>query len=97
LQKERNQGSQITSGTANILPFDSATYQARNNRYFPFFDPTIEEHLQHFGENALLGRDHVIEKVNKIISIRVFEKYQPIICSTSRGMGKTAFMEAIGL
>ena len=25
------------------------------------------------------------------------EKYQPIICSTIRGMGKTAFMEAVGM
>ena len=29
--------------------------------------------------------------------MREVEKYQPIICSTSRGMGKTAFMEAIGM
>ena len=25
------------------------------------------------------------------------EKYQPIICSTIRGMGKTAFLEAVGM
>jgi hypothetical protein len=29
--------------------------------------------------------------------MRAVDKYQPIICSTSRGMGKTAFMEAIGM
>ena len=97
LQKEQNQ---VTSGAAmdiDILPFDSATYHARKNLFFPFFDPTIEDHLKHFGEDALLARDHVIDTVNKIISMRAVEKYQPIICSTSRGMGKTAFMEAIGM
>jgi hypothetical protein len=46
---------------------------------------------------ALLARDNVIKQVNQIISKRRVEKYQPIICSTSRGMGKTAFMEAVGM
>jgi hypothetical protein len=98
--KEKEKQSQITAGTAmdiDIRPFDSAIYQSRNNRYFPFFDPDIEEYLKHFGENALLARDDVINQVNHIISRRIVEKYQPILCSTSRGMGKTAFMEAIGM
>ncbi|KAJ3307771.1 hypothetical protein HDV04_002607, partial [Boothiomyces sp. JEL0838] len=66
-------------------------------QYFPFFDRSIEEYLRHQGEEALLGRDDHIEQVNTIISTRNVEKYQPIICTTSRGMGKTTFMEAIGL
>ena len=57
----------------------------------------IEKYLNHFGENALLARDNVINQVNQIISMREVEKYLPIICSTSRGMGKTAFMEAVGM
>jgi hypothetical protein len=102
LQREQNQGiaSLITAGTAmdiDVRPFDSAIYQSRNNQYFPFFDPMIENYLSHFGDNALLARDNVINQVNQIISKREVEKYQPIICSTSRGMGKTAFMEAVGM
>ena len=102
LQREQNQGiaSLITAGTAmdiDVRPFDSATHQSRNNQYFPFFDPMIEKYLNHFGDNALLARDNVINQVNQIISKREVEKYQPIICSTSRGMGKTAFMEAVGM
>ncbi|KAJ3324660.1 hypothetical protein HDV06_006553, partial [Boothiomyces sp. JEL0866] len=93
--KEQIQGfaSQITAGTAmeiDVRPFDSAIYQPRNNQYFPFFDPMIENYLKHFGESALLARDNVINQ-------REVEKYQPIICSTSRGMGKTVFMEAVGM
>ena len=65
--------------------------------YFPFFEPGIETYLKHVGENALLARDDQIMKVNEIISKRILDKYQPIICSTSRGMGKTAFKEAIGM
>ena len=102
LQRDQNQGISflITAETAmdiDIRPFDSAIYQSRINHYFPFFDPVIEYYLKHFGENALLARDNVIKGVNEIILKREVEKYQPIICSTSRGMGKTAFMEAIGM
>ncbi|KAI8901443.1 hypothetical protein BC833DRAFT_562459 [Globomyces pollinis-pini] len=102
LQREQNQGisSLITAGTAmdiDVRPFDSAIYQSKKNQYFPFFDPMIEKYLIHFGDNALLATDNVIHEVNQIISKRVVEKYLPIICSTSRGMGKTAFMEAVGM
>jgi hypothetical protein len=102
LQREQNQGiaSLITAETAmdiDVRPFDSAIYQSRNNQYFPFFDPMIEKYLNHFGDNALLARENIINQVNHIISKREVEKYQPIICSTSRGMGKTAFMEAVGM
>ncbi|KAJ2989494.1 hypothetical protein HDV02_004970 [Globomyces sp. JEL0801] len=102
LQREQYQGisSLITAGTAmdiDVRPFDSAIYQSKKNQYFPFFDPMIEEYLNHFGDNALLARDNVIHEVNEIISKREVEKYLPIICSTSRGMGKTAFMEAVGM
>ena len=77
------------------VPFDPA--QFGNRRLFPFFDYSIEKYLKYFGESALLGRDNVIKQVNTAISRRFVEKYQPIICSTSRGMGKTALMEAIGM
>ena len=102
LQREQNQGiaSLITTETSmdiDVRPFDSAVYLSRNNQYFPFFDPMIEKYLNHFGDKALLARDNVINQVNHIISKREVEKYQPIICSTSRGMGKTAFMEAVGM
>jgi uncharacterized phage infection (PIP) family protein YhgE len=75
LQREQNQGiaSLITAGTAmdvDVRPFDSAIYQSRNNHYFPFFDPMIEKYLNHFGDNALLARDNVINQVNQIISMR---------------------------
>jgi hypothetical protein len=81
----------------DIPCFDPGVYHSKNNPYFPFFDPTIEMYLKHFGESALLARDDVINQVNDIISKRILDKYQPIICSTSRGMGKTAFMEAVGM
>ena len=82
----------------DIPAFNLDVYQSNNNLYFPFFDPAIEMYLKHFREPVLLARDTAIEKVNMIISKRrMVEKYQPIICSTSRGMGKTAFMEAVGM
>ena len=62
----------------------------------PNFDP--RQFTNYFKENALVGRDDQIKKVNEhIYSLREREKYTPIICSTSRGMGKTAFMQAIGM
>lgn len=64
---------------------------------FPFFDPVIEQYLKYFGDSALLSRDSNIKQVNVYIGNRSSDKYQPIICSTSRGIGKTAFMEAIGM
>ncbi|KAI8895715.1 hypothetical protein BC833DRAFT_659886 [Globomyces pollinis-pini] len=101
LQREQNQGfaSQIaeTAMDIDISPFDSDIYHSKNNSCFPFFDPVIEKYLRSLGEDALLARDDSIKKVNHVIAYRDVEKYQPIICSTSRGMGKTAFLEAIGM
>ena len=76
-------------------PFTSSDLQQLP--IFPFFDPVIEDYLNYFGDSALLSRDDNIKKVNACIRSRLSDKYQPIICSTSRGMGKTAFMEAIGM
>jgi hypothetical protein len=81
----------------DVPQFDPVQYRSKENQYFPFFDAAIEKYLQELGEDALLARDDNIKRVNTIISRRHIEKYQPIICSTSRGMGKTAFMEAIGM
>lgn len=64
---------------------------------FPFFESTILDYLKTFKEDALVGRDIQISRVNHIISIRNLDKYNPIICSTSRGMGKTAFLAAVGM
>jgi hypothetical protein len=65
---------------------------------FPFFDSGISDYLKHSKEDALVGREMQIRKVNRIIDRReIYDKYQPIICTTSRGMGKTAFMTAIGM
>ncbi|KAI8906686.1 hypothetical protein EDD86DRAFT_270967 [Gorgonomyces haynaldii] len=80
----------------DVSAFDPSSYKPRETKIFPFFDPVVEEYLNLFGDNALLARDNAIKQVNEIVSNRQTEKYKPIICGTSRGMGKTAFMEAIG-
>ena len=77
----------------DIPNFDPTKFEVT----FPFFESSITDYLKYFKEDALVGRDDQIRKVNDIISDRSFDKYRPIICSTSRGMGKTAFMEAIGI
>ena len=81
----------------DIPLFDPNVFRTRQLSQFPFFDPVIEKYLKHFGESALLARDDVINQVNAYIANRDVEKYQPIVCSTSRGMGKSAFIEAIGM
>ena len=81
----------------DIPLFDPSVFRTRQLPQFPFFDPVIEKYLKHFGESALLARDDVINQVNAYIANRDVEKYQPIVCSTSRGMGKSAFIEAIGM
>lgn len=63
---------------------------------FPFFDKSIEEYLNQFGESALLSRDDNIKKVNACVGSSS-DKFRPAICSTTRGVGKTAFIEAIGM
>jgi hypothetical protein len=81
----------------DIPPFNPAIYQSGNNAHFPFIDYDIEKYLVHFGESAPLSSDEIITQVNVIISKLSVEKYQPIICITSRGMGKTAFLEDVGM
>jgi hypothetical protein len=81
----------------DIPPFDPVLFRSRKLPLFPFFDPVIEEYLDFLGEDALVARDDNIQQVNDCISKRNMDKYRAIICSTSRGMGKTAFMEAVGL
>ncbi|KAI8903321.1 hypothetical protein EDD86DRAFT_97995 [Gorgonomyces haynaldii] len=80
----------------DVSAFDPSSYKPRETKIFPFFNPVVEEYLNFFGDKALLARDNAIKQVNAIAEDRFPQKYQPIICTTSRGMGKTAFMEAIG-
>lgn len=78
--------------------FNPTSHSLRDMLEFPFFDINVEAYLKTVGPTALLARDDCIKKVNECVSDRlIFDKYHPIICSTSRGMGKTAFMEAIGM
>lgn len=79
------------------MDVDVPPFTSKNLQQFPFFDPIIEEYLNYFGDSALLSRDENIKQVNNNIRSRLSDKYHPIICSTSRGMGKTAFMEAVGM
>jgi hypothetical protein len=73
--------------------FDSTNFE----NSFPFFDSSVVDYLKRFKDDALVGRDDQIRQVNEILSYRAIDKYHPLICSTSRGMGKTAFMVAIGM
>ncbi|KAI9314698.1 hypothetical protein BDR26DRAFT_887074 [Obelidium mucronatum] len=79
----------------DVQPFDPN--RPSNNIFYPFFDRVVEKYLTRFGDTALFGRDSEIQKANAIISSRLGDKFRPIICSTSRGMGKTAFLGAIGM
>jgi hypothetical protein len=77
--------------------FDKVVYSSKNLPLFPFFDAEVEKYLKFHGKGVLLARDGAINQINTIIKNRNIAKYQPIICSTSRGMGKTSFMEAIAM
>ncbi|KAI9333824.1 hypothetical protein BDR26DRAFT_867781 [Obelidium mucronatum] len=79
----------------DVPPFNPN--RPNNNIFYPFFDRVIEKYLTRFGDTALFGRDSEIQKANAIISSCLGETFRPIICSTSRGMGKTAFLAAIGM
>jgi hypothetical protein len=63
---------------------------------FPFFESVNDGYMNYFDSKALLGRDKVIQEINDIIGRRELDKYQPIIISTSRGMGKTFLMKCVG-
>ncbi|KAJ3193723.1 hypothetical protein HDU82_002721, partial [Entophlyctis luteolus] len=71
-----------------VHPFDPTSYRPE----FPFFiSPDSNEHL------TLLGRDEVVRRINQAIDNRSgWPKYMPFIISTSRGMGKTFLLKAIG-
>ena len=79
----------------DIPRFDPRKYTSECQ--FPFFDRNTEDYLKMLGKDALIARDDSIKQVNDCCSQRNIEKYTPIIISTSRGMGKTTFMEAIGM
>ena len=70
----------------DLPPFDPTAYQIS----FPFSESNGETYL------PLLGRDKLVKKINDIASFS-HPKYQPIIISTSRGMGKTFLLKMIGL
>jgi chromosomal replication initiation ATPase DnaA len=52
--------------------------------------------MKYFNSDAILGRDDVLQQINDTIKQRAQDKYQPIIISTSRGMGKTFLMKCVG-
>ena len=74
-------------------PFNPTEYKIS----FPFFEPNGEAFL------SLLDRDKIVRRINRIAMPGPADtqfrtpKYQPIIISTSRGMGKTFLMKMIAL
>ena len=71
-------------------------YSTQFELLYPFFESVNDGYLSHFGKKALVGRDNVVQQINTIIGNRGQDKYQPIIISTSRGMGKTFLMKCVG-
>lgn len=78
----------------DIPQFDSSRYP--NFDLFPYFESVNDGYLSYFKKQALVGRDDVVKQINAIIGDRGRDKYQPIIISTSRGMGKTFLMKCVG-
>ena len=64
---------------------------------YKYIEVHISKYLKRYGSKALIGRDDLIAKINNVIAERNVGKYRPIIISTSRGMGKSALMAAVGL
>lgn len=59
---------------------------------FPFFAPNGEEYLE------VVARDDVLKEINRCVRDRItFQKYRPIVISTSRGMGKTFLLKIFGM
>lgn len=73
-------------------PYDPQNYPGVQ---FHFFTPGEEHFLD------LLGRDDVLSKINRTVRPPRFQnkplKAQPIIISTSRGMGKTFLLKMVGM
>jgi hypothetical protein len=69
-----------------VPPFDPSQYKVE----FPFFKFSRREN-----ELTLLGRNATLEQIN-IDLMSDGEKYMPIIVATSRGMGKTFLLKALG-
>ena len=67
-------------------PFDPSKYKVE----FPFFalEP-VDERI------TLRGRDETLSEINAESRLRL-QKFRPFIISTSRGMGKTFFLKAVG-
>ena len=80
----------------DIPAFDPTLNYTPQFDLFPFFESVNAGYMDYFDSNALLGRDKVIQEINDIIGRRQLDKYQPIIISTSRGMGKTFLMKCVG-
>ncbi len=71
-----------------IDSFDASKYQVE----FPFFfEADADNHI------PILGRDSVIQRINNLIIERLnWQKFMPIIISTSRGMGKSFLLKMFG-
>jgi len=80
----------------DIPSFDPSLNYTPQFDLFPFFESVSDGYMKYFDSNALLGRDKIIQEINDIIGRRQLDKYQPIIISTSRGMGKTFLMKCVG-
>ena len=68
----------------------------------PFNPAEYKMELKTFAKNGenhltLLDRDEIVEQINKIVMRRTPTKYEPIVISTSRGMGKTFLLKMIAL
>jgi hypothetical protein len=80
----------------NDFPLDSNVQDFLKLRLFPYFESVNVEYLSYFGKQAFIGRDNVVQQINTIIENRKNDKYEPIIISTSRGMGKKFLLKCVG-
>ena len=80
----------------DVPKFDPKVDYSSQSELFPFFESVNDGYLSFFKKQALVGRDDVVQQINTIIGNRGQDKYQPIIISTSRGMGKTFLMKCVG-
>ena len=80
----------------DIPNFDPKRHYSSEFELFPFFESVNDGYLSYFKKQALVGRDNVVKQINATINDRGKDKYQPIVLSTSRGMGKTFLMKCVG-
>lgn len=76
--------------------FDPIVNYSSQLELFPFFECVNDVYLTYFGDRTLIGRVTIVETINSIVRDRKKDKYQPIIISTSRGMGKTFLIKCVG-